>query len=223
MKGIFGYDSPLMTALTSIGDCICLSVLWILFSLPIVTLGPSTAALYSTAYRVIRKKEGGLWRHFWSAFTGDLRRNILAGLAVTAVIVLLTVDVFVMRSVKLSGGRFGDLYYVVLVLWCLGLTWGFYAAAYGARFNGSVREVLKFGMMLMALHPIKMLGVLLPLLAGAAMSLLVPFMLLVLPAAVTVIGSFATEGVFRLHMRPEDLERELAPEREDEAEETDDE
>ena len=61
------------------------------------------------------------------------------------------------------------------------------------------------GAMLMALHPIQALGVLLPLFGGLAITLLVPFMALVAPAAVFVLCSFTIERVFRLHMRPEDL------------------
>ncbi len=212
MKGIFGYDSPIMTALTSIGDCICLSVLWIVFSLPVVTVGASTTALYAAAYHVVRKKEGGLWRRFWDAFREDFRRSTLLWLVALAILALLTVDVFVLRSIKLAGGALGNLYYVVLALWVLALTWGIYMAAYAARFNGSVREVMKFAFQLMALHPIKMLGVLVPVLAGLALILLVPFMALVMPGAVFAVVSFTTERVFRLHMRPEDLERETASE-----------
>ncbi len=225
MKGIFGYDSPLMTALTSVGDCICLSVLWIVFSLPVVTLGASTTALYSAAHHVIRRKEGGLWRHFWGAFREDLKRTTLAGLAVLALMALLTVDIFVLRGIKMSGGRFGNLYYVVLVLWCLGITWAVYAAAYAARFNGSIKDTLKFPAMLIALHPIRMLGVMVPVLGGIAFTLIVPFMVLILPGAVFVIAGFSIERVFRLHMSPEDLERDKLAEAdlsEDEDDENDD-
>ncbi len=199
-----------MSALTSIGDCICLSVLWIVFSLPVVTIGASTTALYAAAYHTIRRKEGALWSRFWGAFRENFKRSTLLGLVVFAVLALLTMDVFVLRGVRLSGGAFGGLFYVVLVLWCLAVTWAVYVASYAARFNGSVREVLKFGFMLMTLHPIKMLGVLLPALAGMALTLLVPFMALILPAALFVVFSFTTESVFRLHMRPEDLERETS-------------
>lgn len=207
MKGIFGYDSPMMGALTTIGDCICLSVLWVVFSLPIVTMGASTTAMYAAAYRSVRKKEAGLWVTFWEAFKENLKRSTLLWLVVLAVMALLTVDVFVLRGIKMSGGAFGGLFYVVLVFWCLALTWSVYVFAYAARFNGTVWEVLKFGFQLMVIHPIKMLGVLLPLLGGLALTLLVPFMALIMPGAVYAIASFTTEGVFRLHMRPEDLQR----------------
>ena len=221
MKGLFSYDSPLMSALTSIGDCICLSVLWIVFSLPVVTVGASTTALYAAAYHVVRKKEGGLWRCFWDAFRENIKRSTLLWLLVAAVLALLTVDVSVLRGIRLAGGAMGALYYVVLALWALAYTWGVYVAAYAARFDGSVKDVLKFGFMLMALHPIKMLGVLAVLFVGLALILLVPFMALIMPAAVFAVVSFTTERVFRLHMRPEDLEKETAAEARESEEVTD--
>lgn len=208
MKGIFGYESPVVQALMSIGDCICLSLLWLLFSLPIVTVGASTTALYAASYHHIRKKEGhGLWQTFWEAFRENFKRSTLVWLVVLLVMALLTVDVFVLRAIRLSGGTLGGLYWPVIIIWCVALIWGVYTAAYAARFNGSVGEVLKYAFMMMVLHPIRAFGVALPLLAGLALTLLAPFMALILPAAVFVIGSFTTERVFRLHMRPEDLER----------------
>ena len=222
MKGIFGYDSPIMGALTSIGDCICLSVLWVVFSLPVVTIGASTTALYYAAYHSVRKKEGGLWRLYWGAFTENFKRSTLVAIPVIAAIALLTVDVFVLRGMRAAGNSFGTLFYVVLALWCLSLTWGIYAAGYAARFNGTVKDVLKFSLMLMTIHPIKMLCVLAPMLFGIAITLMVPYMALIVPAAVFVVASFSIERVFRLHMRPEDLERETEPVEEDELEEDDD-
>ncbi len=205
-----------MTALTSIGDCICLSVLWIAFSLPVVTVGASTTALYAAAYHAVRKKDSALWRCFWGAFRDNLKRSTLLWLVVLAVMALLTVDVFVLRGIRLAGGALGGLFYVVLVIWCLALTWGAYVAAYAAGFEGRAREVLKFAFQLMVIHPIKMFGVTLPLLGGMALTLMAPFMALIMPGAVSVVISFTTERVFRLHMRPEDLERVMGKEQAEE-------
>ena len=60
-----------------------------------------------------------------------------------------------------------------------------------------------------------------PALAGLALTLLVPFMALILPAAMFVVFSFTTERVFRLHMRPEDLERQKSSEASESEEEKD--
>lgn len=50
MNRLFGMDSPLMVALMKIGDLLCLSVLWLVFSLPIFTIGASSTAARFHAY-----------------------------------------------------------------------------------------------------------------------------------------------------------------------------
>ncbi len=210
MGRLFSYDGPVMGALMKLGDCICASALWLVFSIPIITVGASTTALYTVCCRCIRRGEGGMWNTFWGAFRENFKRSTILWLIALLVLAVLTADVLVLRSIRLSGGAMGILYWPSLALWCVALTWDVYLAAYAARVNGSVREVLRLGFMLMLLHPIKALGVMLPLLAGLALTLMVPFMALVTPAAVFWAGSITIEKVFRLHMRPEDLEREQA-------------
>jgi len=210
MKRIFGLDSPLIGALMKIGDCICLSVLWLVFSLPIFTIGAASAALYAAVHGCFRRHEAGIWKHFWNAFRENFKRSTLAWLIELAVLALFTLDAAVFRSIKLSGGAMGNLYWAALALEAIGLTWAAYVSAYAARFQGNVGEILRYGLILLRLHPIKALGVMLPLLAGLALSLAVPFMLLVAPAAACWASSFPLEQVFRLHMQPEDLEKENA-------------
>lgn len=210
MKRIFGMDSPLMGALMKIGDFICLSALWLLFSLPVITIGASSTALYAAAHACLRRDEAGVWRHFWNAFRENFKRSTLAWLIELLVLAVLTVDVAVFRSIRLSGGALGNLYWAALALEAIGLTWTAYVAAYAARFQGGVGEILRFGLVLLRLHPIKALGVMLPILAGLALCLVVPFVLLFAPAVVCWVCSFSMEQVFRLHMQPEDLEKEAA-------------
>ena len=114
-------------------------------------------------------------------------------------------DVFVFRSIKLAGDAMGNFYWAALAILCIALTWTVYLAAYSAKFNGKVWEVIRIGFLLMLYHPIKMLGVLLPLLGGAALVLLAPFMVFFAPAVVYWLSSYSLEKVFLLHMWPEDI------------------
>ena len=184
MNRLFGMDSPLMGALMKIGDLLCLSVLWLVFSLPIFTIGASSAALYAAVYHCLRRKEAGIWKHFWKAFRENFKRSTLAWLIELAVLAVFSLDAAVFRAIRLSGGAMGKLYWAALLLEAVALTWTAYVAAYAARFNGTVRDVLRFGLVLLRLHPIRALGVMLPILAGLALCLLVPFTVLFAPAAV---------------------------------------
>ena len=207
MRGIFSIDSPVMRVLIKFFDCISVSILWLLFSLPIVTMGAASVALYATVYKYLRRDEGHLWSTFWGAFKGNLRRSTLVWLAALAVLVLLVVDALVFRTLKINGSPIGDIYWVVLVMICAAATWTAYLSAYAARFTGSVRDVLRFGLVLMAAHPVKALGVFLPILAGAAIVLTGPLFIAIVPAAVCWVDSIILETVFLLHMRPEDVEK----------------
>lgn len=207
MKKLFSIDSPFVTFATKLFDCICLSVLWAVFSLPIITIGASTSALYLTVYNYIRKDRGKLWSTFLSAFKENFKRSTVLWLIALIILALFTVDVLVFRSMKIKGDPLGEIYWVMLVVYCIVLTWLVYLAAYSAKFNGSVKDVLKLSFVLMVIHPIKALGVFLPVIGGAVIALTFPGLIIVLPAGVFWACSFTLEGVFLLHMREEDVER----------------
>lgn len=210
MNRLFGMDSPLMVALMKIGDLLCLSVLWLVFSLPIFTIGASSTALYAAVFYCLRRNEASVWKHFWKAFRENFKRSTLAWLIELAVLAVFSLDAAVFRAIRLSGGAMGKLYWAALLLEAVALTWTAYVAAYAARVNGTVGDILRYGLVLLRLHPIRALGVMLPILAGLALCLLVPFTVLFAPAAVCLACSYSLEQVFRLHMQPEDLEKEAA-------------
>ena len=210
MNRLFGTESPLMVGLMKIGDLLCLSILWIVASLPVFTIGASSAALYAAAHHCLRRDGTGVWKTFWNAFRENFRRSTLAWLIELLILTVLALDAAVFRSIRLSGGAMGSLYWAALFVEAVGLTWTAFVAAYAARFNGSVKEILRYGFLLLRLHPIRALGVMLPILAGIALCLMVPFMVLFAPAAVCWACSFTLEKIFRLHMQPEDLEKETA-------------
>ena len=210
MNRLFGMDSPLMVALMKIGDLLCLSVLWLVFSLPIFTIGASSTALYAAVFYCLRRNEAGVWKHFWKAFRENFKRSTLAWLIELAVLAVFSLDAAVFRAIRLSGGAMGKLYWAALLLEAVALTWTAYVAAYAARVNGTVGDILRYGLVLLRLHPIRALGVMLPILAGLALCLLVPFTVLFAPAAVCLACTYSLEQVFRLHMQPEDLEKEAA-------------
>ena len=61
--------------LTHIFDFILLNILWLLTSIPIVTLGAATAALYSVMMSVVEKKEGYIIKDYWKAFCRNFKQS----------------------------------------------------------------------------------------------------------------------------------------------------
>lgn len=207
MGRLFDINNPLMRFLIAFFDMMALSVLWVVFSLPVITMGAASTALYSSAYHHIRKGNDYLWSSFWTPFKENFKRSTLCWLVELAVLGLLAVDALILRSLIVKGYPMGWMYGVTLGLLLLALTWTVYVAAYSARFNGTVKDVLRFSLMLLRAHPIRMLSVVGIVLGGIALSLTVPALVILIPATVYWGSTFPIEAAFLKHMRPEDLER----------------
>ena len=207
MRRLLDINNPVMRFLTAAFDLMALSVLWVVFSLPIFTMGAASTALYSAAYHHVRKGEDYLWNSFFSAFTENFNRSTLTWLVALAILGFLGADALLLRSLILQGYSFGWFYGVTLALVVLALTWTVYLAAYAARFNGTVKEVLRYSFMLLRAHPVKMLCVMVLVMGGMALALTLPATVIFIPATVYWGATFPIEWTFLKHMRPEDKAR----------------
>ena len=68
MREVFNSDSMLMKTLSKIFDIGYLSIVFILFYIPVVTIGAALTALYYTTVKVIRRERGYVFQEFWRSF-----------------------------------------------------------------------------------------------------------------------------------------------------------
>ena len=74
---LFTHGSLLSRFFYLVGDIITLHFLWILCSLPIITIGASTTALYYSCMKRIRTKEGYPLKNFFSSFKINFKQSTL--------------------------------------------------------------------------------------------------------------------------------------------------
>ena len=74
---VFRYQGGLWRALNTLTDIMALSVLWLLCSLPVLTLGAATTALYDSVVRCIRYKQPKPYARFFRTFKNELIPGIL--------------------------------------------------------------------------------------------------------------------------------------------------
>jgi len=89
MKGLFRWDSPIMQKLALVGNLIVLNILWIVCSLPIITMGASTAALYHVIFQIQTKDEEAVLRPFFRGFVQNFKQATLLWLPLLLVMGLL--------------------------------------------------------------------------------------------------------------------------------------
>ncbi|MGF7144970.1 putative membrane protein YesL [Anaerotaenia torta] len=78
---MFGTDSTLYKFLSRLWDMIKLNFLWLLFSLPVITIGAATVAAYTVTLKMVDDTEGYVGREFIRAFRKNWKQGIPLGLA----------------------------------------------------------------------------------------------------------------------------------------------
>ena len=67
----------IIRVLTRIFDFILLNILWVVCSIPIVTMGASTAALYSVMLKITKNQEGYIIKDYFKAFRENFRQGTI--------------------------------------------------------------------------------------------------------------------------------------------------
>lgn len=79
-RGFFDPESYAWKPLGVLGDLVMLSLLWLFVSLPVLTLGASTAALYDCAAHNLRRREADMLGRFFRTFRAELKLGALSTL-----------------------------------------------------------------------------------------------------------------------------------------------
>ena len=100
----FGYEGPIMSFLSKVGDLLFLNVLTMIFSIPLVTIGAATTAAHFAALK-IHRDEGHVWSSFWRSFKVNLKQSTGIWLIIVAYcfLALTSFDIASQMSGKIAG------------------------------------------------------------------------------------------------------------------------
>lgn len=149
MKNLFSYDNKVMQVLMTIGDLVILNILFLLCSIPIVTMGAAQAGLY-TAVRVITDKEddsspaAGFFRGFKTGFFKITLIWIPFLLIITA-------------SLWAFFGSTGGVKIVAFIGFCIVAIYWTLVVMFHARFDCTPFQLLKNATLLLLAHPIRVI------------------------------------------------------------------
>ena len=79
-NSFFSIESPLYKFMSRLTDIIKLNFLWLLCSIPIVTMGASTAAAFSITLKMVEDEEGYVARTFFHEFKVNLKKGSVVGI-----------------------------------------------------------------------------------------------------------------------------------------------
>ena len=147
---MFSMDGPLWRALNFIADVMVLHVLWLVHSLPLVTIGASTTALYYAMMKRIRTNEGQVTANFRQSFKANFRQATILWLIAAAAGAILWLD---LNFCTTWGGTAGK----VMLAGCsllLAPCWMtlLYLFPVLAKFTGSVYDTFKNALLMSVRH-----------------------------------------------------------------------
>ena len=166
MDDFFDPNGKMMEILWKPIHIMFLNLLWILFSLPIFTIGASTTALYSVFIKMRNGKEGKLFRDFWDAFWTNFRQATVIWLIVVLAAIVFTIDIFYFVNMGGFAGTFFAM--IFLGLDVVLLLMGMYVFPLQAVFDNKIGTTLKSALFLSFRH----LGRTIVLLALGALTLI---------------------------------------------------
>lgn len=193
------HDSLLMNIWELVLGYIYLTIVWLLFCLPLVTIGAATSAFYGTARRYLMAREGHLLPTFWKTFRGSFRQATVLWLLSAAAGFLIFQGVRIMQA--FSDSAWSGAFQGVQVL-CLSLIIAMllYALPSIARFDNRLVEIFKNSLLLSIRHFGKTLLILVLIAAGSLVIWLLPVFLIILPSLIMLFWCYWLEKIFALYL-----------------------
>lgn len=120
MGKIFDLDNVFFRFMEKAVDIIILNFLWTIFSLPIITIGASTTALYYVVEKLAKNEEGYLVKEFWYGFKNNLKKATIMWSIMLIVIGVILSDIYFFSRINSKLGIIGSgIFTLILIIFLL--------------------------------------------------------------------------------------------------------
>ena len=200
MRDFFGLDGPFNRYGGMVADMIILSLMWLLFSIPLITIGASTTAMFYVSTRRIANREGYITRDFWESFKANIKRATIIWIIMLAMGWLIWFNI---SNIDAVGGIGFIVFPIQFVILAEILIMSVYIFPITARFDMSLKQSLKSSFYMANRHLLTSLSCVV-LLAAAVLSffLMPPLALFLAPGIYAWLSSLMIMRIFKRY-RPE--------------------
>lgn len=192
--------SKLIEILGKITDVVCLSLMWLVFSLPIITIGASTTALYHTVTKVLLGDKGYIAKEFIYSFKSNFKQATIVWIIAISILALLVVDFWILKTYVSK--RYYNLLLVIL-LYLLVTMAMFVNCLFPsiARFEATIKQIFKNCFVFTVIHlPWALLAVLV-LVVAIVIVYLSPITIVCVPTLYMICESKIYEHIFKKYIK----------------------
>lgn len=139
-------DNGVTRFLGKVADFMILNILWIVCSIPIITIGASTTAMYSVMLKLVKNEEGYIAKGFLKAFKDNLKQSTLIWLLYLIFGIVIAVDFRLLGIMNPSIRTAIQVFLIFMSI--LLISMGIYGFALQARYENTVKNTLKNALIL---------------------------------------------------------------------------
>ena len=203
MKSIFSSESMFSRIMNKVGDIILLSILWVVCSLPLITIGASTSAAYYVAAKVIRHNTGYVWKSFFKAFKLNFKTSLGMTILFTLFAGLLLFNLIYVKGESTELDFSLRCIYMAIAFLLIG-TYA-YAFAVLSRFTIKGGKILIMSFQLVFRHFVSTMAFVAMFIVVSVGIYLMPWAVLIFPGAMLFVDTFLMERVLLKYMpKPEE-------------------
>ena len=147
---MFKLDSPLMNFLNKVADIMILNLLFLVFSIPIFTIGAAFSASYYMGYKMVKNEETYIVKGFWKAFKENFKQGTAIWLIVLIIFGILAADY---RIMAYSGIEFAQWIRIAMITVTVVVLMGVvFMFPLQARFINPVKNTIKNAFLMALSH-----------------------------------------------------------------------
>ncbi len=138
---IFDHENGFWRGMSKVADVVVLNLLFIVCSIPVITIGASATALYTVMFKLVKDEDSYITRSFFKAFRENLKQSTIIWLIMLVVGALLLFDIHLMSTAK---AVFSDIFrYIIYAITFVYLLMLSFVFPLQAKFENSLKGTLK--------------------------------------------------------------------------------
>ena len=116
VMNLFDIDNRFFRFVSKLTNIILLNILWLIFSIPIITTGAATSAVYYVTLKMVRDEEGYIIKDFLKAFKQNFKQGVILEFVLLLVGIILYADI---RFFWLHESMFSYFFIIILAIVCV--------------------------------------------------------------------------------------------------------
>lgn len=209
MEKFFNSDNSVMRALSKLFDMGVLTLIYLVFCIPVVTIGAATTSLYYVSAKVLRHNRSYVWTEFWSSFKMNFAQSTIVWLIVAVLSVLLVFNMQIVGVTDAASSRGGYLAGVYFAMLFFILCISCYVLPFISRFSMKLTQILRLSLYCAFrhfLHTLLMIAILVAMVALIYVAMITNIIIIFLfaPALASFVYTFPMEHIMKKYMPKEE-------------------